>query len=200
MWYSPEHLVAFSSLVLLSPTTLPHVGASAAAHVTICDAPTFALPSSVRLEPGLEPVVRWALTHSPTLRQQCRTILAEPALRASIRVRARVPGDEVRAKAMFRAAPGGGTIAEIELGSSSDLVELLGHELEHLIERLDAVDLPALVREGEARQLEGGAFETKRAIAAGQRVSGEVLDRSPDRIRRATGSMWRAVRRLLKTE
>ncbi len=200
MWYSPEHLVAFSSLVLLSPTTLPHVDGAVAAHVTVCDAPSYSLPPSVQLEHGLEPLVGWALEHSPTLRQQCRTILAEPKLRASIRVRARVPGDEVRARAMFRGTPEGGTIAEIELGSSSSLVELLGHELEHLIERLDGVDLRALEQEGQARRLENGAFETARAIAAGQRISGEVLSRAPDGVRRTTGSMWRAVRRLLKTE
>jgi len=42
-----------------------------------------------------------------------------------------------------------------------------------------------------------GAFETKRAIAAGQRVMGEVVDNAPDTMRRASGSLWRIVRRAL---
>jgi hypothetical protein len=200
MWYSPEHLLAFSSLLLLSPTTLPHNAGMAPARATVCDAPTFSLPASIALEDGLEPVVRWALEYSPTFRQQCRTLVAEQGFTATVRVTARTPGTDLRARAVFREDDDGRLAADIEIRNSSELPELLGHEIEHLIERLDGVDLAALTARGEARQLSDGAFETARAIAAGHRVSGEVLDNSPDRMRRAPGMLWRAVRRLVRVD
>ena len=73
----------------------------------------------------------------------------------------------------------------------------LAHEFEHLIEQLDGVDLRALAKEGEARRLPDGAFETERAIAAGQQVAGEVVDNAPDRVRGA-GSVWRALGRAIR--
>lgn len=200
MWYSPEHLVAFSSLLLLSPTTLPHSAGSAPTRATVCDAPTFRLPPSVDVEDGLEPVVRWALEYSPTFRQQCRALVAEPGFTATVRVTARRAGNNTRASAVFREQPTGSLSADIEIGNSAELPELLGHEIEHLLERLDGVDLVAMTRLGEARRLSDGAFETRRAIAAGQRVSGEVFDNAPDRMRRATGSLWRAVRRIVRRD
>ncbi len=76
--------------------------------------------------------------------------------------------------------------------------ELLGHEFEHLIEQLDGVDLSAMARGGEARRLTDGAFETERAIAAGQQVAGEVIDNAPDRVRKAGVTMWGIKRALAK--
>ena len=98
----------------------------------------------------------------------------------------------------FRQGEWGALAAEIEIRSVPDLTELLAHEFEHLIEQLDGVDLPALARQGEARRLSDGAFETDRAIAAGHQVAGEVVDNAPDRIRSAGASVWRAVRRALR--
>jgi hypothetical protein len=202
MLYSPDHLVVvgwvFSSLSLLSPTTLPNSPVSLGSRPTVCDAPTFSLPATIDVEPGLEPVVHWVLEYSPTFRQQCRVLASAPQLSATVRVALLPRGTESRARAVFSQNRSGGLSATIELGVTTDLTELLGHELEHVIERLDGADLPALARRGEARRLPDGAFETRRAITAGQRVSGEVADNAPDRMRRATASIWRVVRRIVR--
>jgi hypothetical protein len=198
MWLSVEQLVAVGSLFLIAPPTVPPDAATSPARVTVCDAPIYALPPSIRLEGGLEPTVRWALEHSPTFRLQCRRLAAQQTLTASVRVTMRWPGDESRARAVFRQNPAGGLDATIEIGDNTLLTELLGHELEHVLERLEGVDLVALTQQGQARRLTNGAFETRRAIEAGQRVSGEVVDNAPDRVRRTTGSVWRALRRLVR--
>jgi len=54
-------------------------------------------------------------------------------------------------------------------------VELIAHELEHVLERLEGVNflLGAQVR-GSGISLSGGTFETTRAIDAGRRVAREV--------------------------
>ena len=85
----------------------------------------------------------------------------------------RPAGATSRARTSFRLDEWGALAAEIEIRSAPDLTELLAHEFEHLIEQLDGVDLQALARKGEARRLSDGAFETDRAVAAGQQVAGE---------------------------
>ena len=193
MLHLPEHVVAFSSLLLLAPTTLPNGDGTAPSTATVCDAEAPSLPAWISLQDGLAPLVRATLENSPTFRQQCRILAASPDVSASVRVSRPAPGELSRARATMRDT-GGRTVVEIEILRPSDFAELLGHELEHLIEHIDGVDLQAAATRGEAQRREDGAYETRRAIAVGRKVSGEVLDRSPDRMRRAGGSIWRALR------
>ena len=198
----PHSLAAFvaSTVIFISapPDANKHAGAPAAASVvSTCDAPTLALPGSIELEPGLQPIVKWMLEHSPRFRQQCRTLAAAPHLRATVTVSYRQPTGTCRARTEFRQTATGDLDAQIEIRSASDMSELLGHEFEHLIEQLDGLDLSAMARGGEARRLTDGAFETERAIAAGQQVAGEVIDNAPDRVRRAGAAMWRGIKRAL---
>jgi hypothetical protein len=69
---------------------------------------------------------------------------------------------------------------EIYLSRLDDPVELIAHELEHVIEQLDHVDLPsraALPGTGVRRTVSpDGAFETTRASQTGLRVAQEVRD------------------------
>ena len=206
MWYSPAHLLAsigastwalnsaLTSFLLASPAMLPPAG-TPPPRITSCDAPTFTLPPTVHLDSGLEPIVRWMLQHSPTFRRQCRALASAPKLSARVRYAMRAPGAESRARAVFRERSSGVLAADIELGLGADLTELLGHEFEHLIEQLDGVDLQGMARSGQAVRTRDGAFETRRAIAAGRRVTAEVVDNAPDGMRRASGSVWRAVRK-----
>lgn len=193
MLHLPEHVVAFTSLVLLAPTTLPNGDGAAPSTATVCDAQAPSLPAWIALQEGLAPLVRWTLEGSPTFRQQCRILAAARDITATVRVARPLPGDLHRARATMR-DDGGRTIVAIEILEPSDFPELIGHELEHVIEHLDGVDLRAVARRGDARRLDDGAYETRRAIAAGQKVSGEVLDGAPDGMLRAARSIWRAVR------
>jgi hypothetical protein len=198
MCHSPEHVIliagALSSFTLLSPTTLPYDRGGVAPSRSVCDAPSPSLPSTITIEPGLQAIVRTTLEHSPTFRQQCRILEASP-ITATVRISSRTPGATERAAATMRRGPSGAIAAAIEIRSTENLTELLGHEFEHVIEQLDGVDLRLLESAGEARRLGDGAFETRRAIAAGQRVSNEALDNSPDRVRHAAGRVWRALTR-----
>lgn len=202
MWYSPASLVTvatLSSLSFLAPTeaTLaPSGGAAAvAARVSACDAPALTLPDSIELEDGLEPTIRWALEHSPTFRQQCRALAAAPRLRARVVISFPPAIGALRARTSITETRSGVLTADIEILSVLDLTELIAHEFEHVLEQLDGVDLRALAHAGDARQLADGAFETARAITAGQQVAGEVVNNAPDRVRSAGASLWRGLRR-----
>ena len=204
MLYSPDSLAAlgaWASLIFLAPAeaTLTHRVSPAdiarAAQVAACDAPTLTLPPSIGLEDGLQPIVRSALEHSPKFRQQCRALAAAPRLRATVSLAYRRGIGATRARTSFRQYQFGTLAAEIEIRSAPELTELLAHEFEHLIEQLDGVDLKALAKEGMAHRLADGAFETARAVAAGQQVAGEVTNNAPDRLVGAGKSVWRALRR-----
>ena len=202
MWYSPASLgtvATLSSLSFLAPTeaTLaPSGGAAAvAARVAACDAPALTLPDSIELEDGLEPTIRWALEHSPTFRQQCRALAAAPRLRARVVISFPPAIGALRARTSITETRSGVLTARIEILSVLDLTELIAHEFEHVLEQLDGVDLRALAHAGDAHQLADGAFETARAITAGQQVAGEVVNNAPDRVRSAGASLWRGLRR-----
>jgi hypothetical protein len=197
MCYSPEHLVVIGALTstLLAPTTAPYANGGVVTPSTVCDADVPSLPPSITIEKGLEPIVQWTLENSPTFRQQCRVLAGAAELTATVRVTARTPESTERALSAVRRLPSGRIDVTIEIRSSSSLSELLGHEFEHVIEQLDGVNLRQLQSSGEARKIESGAFETRRAIHAGQRVSAEVLDNSEDRVKRAAGRVWRALTR-----
>ena len=206
MWYSPASLVsvgAWASLIFLAPSevTLTHsvapVDLARASRVAACDAATPALPDSIALEHSLQLVVQSLLERSPKFRQQCRALAAAPHLRAKVSVSFQSGIGATRARTSFRQGQWGALAADIEIRSALELTELIAHEFEHLIEQLDGVDLKALAREGEAHRLADGAFETDRAIAAGQQVAGEVLNNTPDGLRSTGASVWRTLRRVV---
>ena len=74
--------------------------------------------------------------------------------------------------------------ATVFISPRDRLVELLAHEIEHVIEQLDGVDLHVKSRQQSTgvRQCDCsdlGAYETRRAIVTGQRVAREVDGRGP---------------------
>ncbi|HEV8144527.1 MAG TPA: hypothetical protein VGQ77_16830 [Methylomirabilota bacterium] len=63
---------------------------------------------------------------------------------------------------------------DIRLAPFDEAVELIAHELEHVIEQLDGIDLEVHARAGTAWKKEDGSFETRRAIEVGRRVAQDV--------------------------
>jgi Tol biopolymer transport system component len=63
---------------------------------------------------------------------------------------------------------------DIHVTSFDEPIELIAHEIEHVIEQLDGIDLEAHARTGNVWKKEDGAFETWRAIEIGKRVAREV--------------------------
>lgn len=119
---------------------------------------------------------------SPTFRRQCRRLAA--ADRLPIRV---ILDDQPRrsgsvdAHTVFTSRRGGLVSADVYLKPSADYLKprsdaprLIAHEMEHIIEQLDDVDLQAQAGNGTVWKDREGAFETQRAIEAGRQVEREV--------------------------
>ena len=132
-------------------------------------------PANITLPSGLRDLLRRMWQRSPTFRRQCARIAGVPDLR--VRVTIAGPGEVGLACAKTRLRRGGaGLEADIQLGCMARVVELVAHELEHIIEQLDGVRLAeAAARAPSLVTVSGdGTFETRRAIDAGMAVAGEV--------------------------
>lgn len=132
-----------------------------------------AAPANMTMDGDVREFVEEMAALSPTLRRQFAVIAAAPA-RVDVRVSGVPLPASSRALTTIRKYESGYLHAEISLPVNSDQVELLAHELEHVVEQIERVDLTALERAGQAWRDSWGVFETERAHAAGHAAADEV--------------------------
>jgi hypothetical protein len=112
---------------------------------------------------------------SPTFRRQCRRLAAARNLTVVIRLEELQRRPSFNARTAFAHRGHEESIAvEVFLQLSASAVEFIAHEIEHVIEQLDGVDLEAQLGSGNVWKREDGAFETRRAVEVGRRVAREV--------------------------
>jgi hypothetical protein len=122
--------------------------------------------------------------HSPTFRRQCQRIAHTADLVVQLESgRVSANGSDVRAKTRIT-RKGGRVTAIIQMLRLEDPVELIAHEIEHIIEQLDGVDLHAraAVTDSGVRVRAGDqpVFETTRATRIGLTVAAEVRQAAGD--------------------
>jgi hypothetical protein len=118
----------------------------------------------------LRPTVQVAWTRSPTFRSQCAR-LAKAGTIVFVHV---VSSVQIRrqAQSVIGITRDGATVARVLVRSSADIVELLAHEFEHVLEYLEGVD-----HRRSGTMLSHDAYETDRAMDAGRRVAREFRER-----------------------
>jgi hypothetical protein len=120
----------------------------------------------------LRPFLQLAWDLSPRFRVQCRKLAAAGAL---LTLGWASEADPSKARATLGSAGDGSVVAHVRVRPGGRTVELIAHEFEHVLERVEGVNYLLEHRANPAvRLLPGGAFETRRAIAAGRRVAEEV--------------------------
>ncbi len=144
---------------------------------------TDAVPRQLESPPNLymssvyRPLVESMLRASPTFRRQCMRISGEPRLTVRLTIGTGSPS-EVRATTRLTWNDKGRLHAVVEILSRRDTEELIAHEIEHIIEQLDGVNLAAraaLPHTGvTAIGPSGDTFETARAKRVGLKVVSEL--------------------------
>jgi hypothetical protein len=87
------------------------------------------------------------------------------------------PDSQIRAMTRMRADSGGVVVARVSVPPVSHAIELVAHELEHVLERPTGLDLAgASRRRGSGVWKAVGGFESQRAIDIGRQVAAEVQD------------------------
>lgn len=123
---------------------------------------------------AFQPLVEQIWRASPAFRQQCARLAAASGLRVTVRAELLQKRSDIRAFTSIIRDNASLTKAEINLLVPADAVELIAHEIEHVIEQLDGVE-PRRDACGRHRS-PTGMYETCRAIEAGRRVAREVRD------------------------
>jgi Tol biopolymer transport system component len=134
-------------------------------------------PENLEVHPVLQPFVDGMWERSPTFRRQCRRLGAERHARVRLLLEDR-PGRPLsfKARSVVTWSDGTGLSARIHVRPSPDAIEHIAHELEHVMEQLDGVDLQARAVSEAAWKSGDSSYETRRAIETGRRVAREVLD------------------------
>jgi hypothetical protein len=160
---------------------------------------TLPQPANIKVDPLLQPVVDALLEKSPTLRRQWRAIGATGIVRVSL-ISSWPLRDamNVRAHTAISRYASGAIRAVVELPKGVDITELLPHELEHVLEQVEGVDLPTLAnrRTSGVHQVDRGVYETERARGAGLMALQEVygrLDPSMSAVVRGLKRAWKAL-------
>jgi hypothetical protein len=142
------------------------------------EAGSVTIPASFIVPSSFRSLVEVMLRDSPTFRRQCQRIANASML--SVRLeRAMGPlASDTRARTRITRDRSGTLVAVIEVPPLDDDVELIAHEIEHVVEQLDNIDLASkAARPGTGVHfLAKGpvAFETTRAVTIGRRVAEEV--------------------------
>lgn len=140
-------------------------------------------PPNLHLHRAFTCVVRVMSERSPTFRRQLVRLAARPSVIVTVHPhRDRMP-DDVRARTRFTRTDG--TLREanvlVTLDTPTLVPELIAHEIEHVIEQLDGVDLlqrsdaaASGVTRGPRNAVFAKYIETERARIVGRLVAGEV--------------------------
>lgn len=137
-----------------------------------------AVPSNLVAPPFYRDLLSSMVRRSPTFRRQCVRIAHAPDLVVLLEGRpAPATVTDVRAETRITRKAGRLT-AVVLLRRFDDPVELIAHEIEHIIEQLDGVDLHARAAVTDSgvrlRAGEQPMFETTRATRVGLAVAAEM--------------------------
>jgi hypothetical protein len=138
------------------------------------------LTSPLAVSKQLAPLVRRMWEASPTFRRQCAR-LAEAVVTIVVELNPKINRDRMNAFTRIDMVNGLVRTATTQLRVWEP--EYLAHEIEHVLEQVDGVDLSRSARGGLEGVLatQSSVFETARAIAIGRVVAREVAQWSVDR-------------------
>lgn len=165
-----------AGLLLHSPTSsalellIPDAGASAPAarHAS----------AIVFVDDQLRPIIDDLLARSPAFRRQWQRPLREPRLSITLELVHANQIVDAHAATKVSAHPDGSLHAVVAIPGGRRLAELIAHEVEHVLERLDGVRVATRHAMGDPTvRRASGTFETARAVLVGQLVAAEIARR-----------------------
>jgi len=131
------------------------------------------LPCHLLAHESLRPLLDELWSRSATFRTQCRRLASAHAV--VLLHTATAKETPWNAESRIGVLSNGRVMARVRVRAGRESVEVIAHELEHVLERIDGVQLALdAARPGTGTTLAGGAFETRRATDAGRRAAKEV--------------------------
>jgi len=140
--------------------------------------PDVEAPPNLSVPETYRETIETMLERSPMFRRQCLRLAGAPQLTVVVKTMHPLTAGP-RARTQITRAAGGRLIATVEINPYGNFTELLAHELEHVIEQLDGIDLAARAEFANSgvRSCVDGTFETSRAVRVGTLVAVEARGR-----------------------
>jgi hypothetical protein len=160
-WWVSACLVALLSEVCLSAQD---------AHQCV----RLSVAANIELRLDLDRVVADLYLRSPTFKAQCDRLAEAQNLRVVVRLNPLLPSS---CRALTKIWRHGRQIrADVQVPPGHELVELLAHEFEHLLEQVEGLNLRklSLVRGSGVYEVDDELFESDRATKAGRLVAAEA--------------------------
>jgi hypothetical protein len=135
------------------------------------------MPPNLVARGTLRSLVLTMLQQSPTFRRQCARLAERQDLVIHMDLVRQIPQHHARMRFEHHAGARRSVI-EIGLREPARFVEQIAHELEHVLEYLDHVDLQRFARQRVDGVIDlGHVYETARARSVGRTVAREVIAR-----------------------
>lgn len=169
-------------VLLAAPSALMLSASGQPGQVRSAIEPPDTIAHNVWIQPELRDEVMAAYAASPTFRELCHFIDRTMKLNIGIVIDKKMAADRVcRAQCVMRVYESGLITARIVLPGPIDITELVAHELEHVRERVEGINLAERFarRTPGVFRLKDGRFETQRAADLGRRVKAEVERATP---------------------
>jgi hypothetical protein len=165
---SNVHNIPSSTVSSTVPSTL-----SATVSATL----PIGFPKNIVVQPELRETVARLWAGSPTFRAQCLKIGERSLYRVAVVIEPKISlNRNCRAQCVLRVYSTGYVMARVMVPKNHELPELIPHELEHIVEHIDGVDVTRNVRKYGAGAFDAGRglIETVRAIHAGRQARDEL--------------------------
>jgi hypothetical protein len=143
---------------------------------SISNVPT-GFPTNIVVQAGLRAAVAQLWEGSPTFRAQCQKIGEQKRYRVAMVIEPTLSFSRSwRAQCVLRAYSSGFVTARVMVPLSRHLPELIPHELEHVIEHIDGLNVQHEARRSGtgAYDVGSGRIETLRALRAGRQARQEL--------------------------
>jgi hypothetical protein len=156
------------------------------------------VPANVRVPDVYRDLIDGMWLRSPTFRRQCARIERAGHLVVVLEQHPDTPITAHRARTAIEPRRGGMRVAKVEINPAlrDQLVELVAHEFEHILEWLDGVDYTGMSGQSGVSHGSAGAVETVRAITIGRLVADEVAAASVNTTANARASAAQAKARI----
>jgi hypothetical protein len=133
------------------------------------------LPPNLVAPEVLRPLLTTMWRSSATFRRQCAQVAEHPEVTIRVALDPKTTHGRALSRVARRAA-GLSASVQIEMRDPARYVEYLAHELEHVLEQIEGVDLVRLKRQRvDGVEHAGGQHETARALWVGRAVAREAM-------------------------
>jgi hypothetical protein len=141
------------------------------------------VPANLKVPESLKPILEDVLRRSPTFRRQLQQLRRAPRVRMAISYGDLSIWHVLRAESTMYRYEWGAMKVDTRLYTVRDIVDVIAHELEHVCEQIEGLDVKTLARQRHSGVYNtGGHYETQRAVLTGRQVAREALGVNTDQL------------------